>query len=139
MNESDGIFRRVNYFIKNINPKQLFLIDGFGAIFSAILLGVVLVRLEPIFGIPESALYLLTIIPCFFAAYDFYCYFQVEKKIDTFLKGIAIMNGMYCIISIVTTFFHRKTISIYGWVYIILEIIIACSLAVFEFKIANKI
>ena len=61
-----------------LNSKKLFLIDGFGAIISAFLLGVVLVKFQEKIGVPVSVLYLLATIPVFFAAYDFYCY---QKKI----------------------------------------------------------
>jgi hypothetical protein len=50
----------------NTNPKKLFLIDGLGALLSAILLGVVLVQLEYLFGIPKSTLYFLASLPCLF-------------------------------------------------------------------------
>lgn len=43
----------------NANPKKLFQIDGLGAILSAILLGIILVRFERFFGIPVSTLYFL--------------------------------------------------------------------------------
>lgn len=40
----------------NINPKKLFQIDAFGATLSAVLLGIVLVKLERFFGIPKQTL-----------------------------------------------------------------------------------
>lgn len=67
-----------------LEPKQLFLIDGLGAILSAILLGLVLVRFERIFGIPSSTLYFLAIIPIFFAIYDFLSYRKDNIKIGRF-------------------------------------------------------
>ncbi len=65
-----------------LNPKKLFLIDGFGTILSAFLLGVILVKFEIIFGIPISVLYILAIIPIFFAAYDFYCYRKRNRNTE---------------------------------------------------------
>jgi hypothetical protein len=55
------------------SPRMLFLIDGAGAIISVILLGVVLVEFEQIFGIPRSILYLLAVFPFMYAIYDFFC------------------------------------------------------------------
>ena len=72
-------------FEKTINkftstPKQLFILDGLGALLSAFLLGVVLVKLESVFGIPKNTLYFLAFLPCLFAIYDFYCYFQAKEN-----------------------------------------------------------
>lgn len=118
--------------------KQLFLLDGVGAIVSAILLGIVLVKLEPYFGIPKTALYLLAALPCFFAVYDFYCYFRIDKNLGKFLKGIAIVNLFYCVLSLGLAFYHQEKITYLGWTYIIVEIIIVVILAIYEWKVANK-
>lgn len=121
----------------NKNPRILFLIDGIGAILSAFLLGVVLVEFSNIFGIPQSTLYLLAGVPCFFAVYDFYCYQKVDKKISVFLKGIAIMNLMYCCLSIGLAFWHYQEITKFGWIYIILEVLIIITLVTLELSIAK--
>lgn len=119
------------------HPKKIFQIDGFGAILSAVLLGVVLVRLERFFGIPVSTLYLLAALPCLFALYDFYCYFQVDEKIGRFLVGIAVANLAYCALSIGLAMYHRSVITYLGWIYILGEIGIVSILAIIELKVAK--
>jgi len=121
------------------NPKKLFLIDGFGAIISAILLGVVLVRFERIFGIPSSVLYYLAIIPIFFVVYDTYCHQKEHLKTGLLLKGIAVLNLIYCCVSIGLVSYHFNTITNLGWAYIIIEIIIVSFLAMIEFRVGRKI
>ena len=118
--------------------KKLLLIDGLGALLSAFLLGIVLVQLESYFGIPKSTLYVLAIIPCVFAIYDFYCYFWIRDKHWMCLRIIAIANILYACLSLVLAFTHFEVITMYGWVYIIVEIIIVVSLALYELKVANK-
>ena len=118
--------------MNNTYLKKLFLLDGFGAILSAFLLGVVLVKLESYFGIPKSSLYFLATLPCFFAIYDFYCYFKIEKNLDRFLKRIAIVNLLYCCLSIILAFYHYQEITSLGWIYIIGEIIIVVIIAQIE-------
>lgn len=118
--------------------KKLFLLDGVGAIVSAILLGIVLVELEAHFGIPKATLYFLAILPCFFAIYDFYCYFRIDKNLGKFLKGIAIVNLIYCCLSLGLAFYHQEKLTYLGWIYIILEIIIVVILAIFELRVANN-
>ena len=121
-----------------LNPKKLFLIDGFGAILSAFLLGVVLVKFEEIFGIPTSVLYFLATIPIFFVIYDVFCY-QKHLKIGLLLKGIAVLNILYCCISIGLISCHFSSITILGWTYVIVEVILVSFLAMIEFRVGRKI
>lgn len=114
--------------------KKLFLVDGIGAIVSAVMLGIVLVKYESFFGIPASALYILAILPCFFAAYDFFCYFIIDNHHKKYIKAIAIVNILYCILSISLALFHKDLITYLGWIYIIVEVIIVIVVAVIELK-----
>lgn len=121
----------------SLNPKKLFLIDAFGALLSAFLLGVVLVRFKNIFGIPVPVLYFLALLPLTFAVYDFYCYFKVKQNIGLFLKGIAYINISYCCISMGLAFYHYNKITFLGWSYILIEVFILITLANFELSTAK--
>ncbi len=123
----------------NSHPRKLFLLDALGAVTSAILLGIVLVKLEWIFGIPESTLYFLAFLPCLFAIYDLYCFFQISSRVGIFLKGLAIINLSYCCLSIGLATYHYEKITIWGWTYILLEILIVTLLAIIELKTANQL
>lgn len=118
--------------------KKYFLIDGLGALVSAFLLGVVLVQFEWFFGIPKSALYLLAFLPCLFAVYDFYCYFRVNRTLATFLKGIGILNLLYCCLSIGLAIQHQELITKYGWFYIIIEVLIVAFIGIIELRAAKR-
>ena len=122
----------------NANPKKLFQIDGLGAILSAILLGIILVRFERFFGIPVSTLYFLASLPIFFAIYDFYSYFRIDKNLGKYLKIIGITNLIYCFLSIGLAVFHREEITNLGWAYILIEILIVSSLAIIELGVAKR-
>ncbi len=121
-----------------LKPKNLFLIDGLGALLSIFLLGFVLVKLEPYFGIPVSTLYILAGLPVFFALYDLYCYLKEPENTSAFLKGIAILNLSYCVLSIGFAIHHSNVIKNLGWVYIILEVLILIVLATIQLRIANR-
>lgn len=121
------------------NPKKLFQIDGFGAILSAVLLGIVLVKLERIVGIPTSTLYFLASIPCLFAIYDFYCFTSKNKKTANLLKGIAIANIFYCALSLGLATYHYNKINYLGWIYIVGETMIITAIAIFELKVASRL
>lgn len=120
------------------NPKKLFFIDGAGAILSAFLLAVVIAQLEELFGIPASTLYFLAVFPVIFALYDFFSYQQEKGKAGQFLMGIAVINFLYCCLSIGMAFYHLKTISLLGWAYILGEILIVMTLAIVEFTVAQR-
>ena len=121
------------------NPKKLFKIDGFGAILSAIFSGIIIVRLESIFGIPKQTLYFLAALPCLFAIYDLYCYFKIYKNIGRYLKAIATINLTYCFLSISLAIYHKNKITTLGWVYILTEIVLVVLLASIELKVSKKL
>ncbi len=121
------------------NPKQLFLIDGLGAAVTAFMLGIVLVKLESVFRIPPSTLYVLATVPILFVIYDMFCYLSVNHKRPRFLKGIAILNVLYCVLSIGFAIYHSGVISNWAWAYIVIEIIIILALVSIEFKVANQL
>lgn len=122
-----------------IDPRRLFLIDGIGAIVSAVLLGIVLVKFHLFFGIPVQSLYFLAALPCFFAVFDFYCYFKKVKRIGVFLKVIALINISYCVLSIGLAVYHNEEVTYLGWAYILVEIFIVATLAMIELKVANSL
>lgn len=131
---------KINQILENIDldPKMLFLIDGFGAILSAFLIGVLLVKFENYIGIPSSTLYFLATLPILFAAYDLYCFRKQNEKLGRYLKGIAIINLLYCFLSIGFAFYHSRTITNLGWTYIMVEILIVVTLAILELEIAKR-
>lgn len=120
------------------HPKKLFLIDGFGAILSAFLLGIVLVHWEPIFGIPTSVLYFLAAFPIFYALVDFYA-FTKGKNTKLFLKIMAALNLLYAILSLILGVMYFEKITFLGSLYLTLEMMIVTSLAFIELKIAENI
>ena len=121
------------------NPKKLFVIDALGATVSSILLGVVLVKLESVFGIPPNTLYFLAAFPILFMLYDLFCLTKNKNDLGPFLKIISVVNIVYCCLSIGMAIYHFKTITIFGYLYILIEAIITFTIAIFEYKIANKL
>jgi hypothetical protein len=121
------------------NPKKLFFIDGCGAFLSAFLIGIVLVRFEQYVGIPPATLYFLAAFPIMFTIYDWLSYLQSHNKQPKLLRGIAIFNFFYCCLSIGVVFYHYNTLTIIGWIYFLIEILIVMILANWELKIATHI
>lgn len=120
-------------------PRNLFLIDGIGALVSAILLGVVLVRFQPLVGIPVSTLYFLAALPCGFVLFDLFCYFSTYISVSRGLRTIGLINKGYCILSIVLALFHFEVVTALGWVYIIGEVVVVMVLARYELRVGQEI
>lgn len=120
-------------------PKRLFIVDGFGALLSAFMLGVVLVKYESIFGIPKDVLYVLAMLPCLFALFDIYSVVRIKRAIAKFLNSIAIMNLMYCVLSLVLCMYHFAQLTYLGWMYMLGEMMVVVVLASIELKVAKSL
>jgi len=125
--------------LHNVEARKLFLVDAFGALVSAFMLGVILVRYEIVFGIPKDALYLLAFIPCVFVVFDLAAFYFGKSNWSVLLKLIALANICYCILSIVLALMHRESLSVLGWLYIIIEIAIIIYVARVEYIFSLKI
>ncbi len=118
--------------------KKLLILDAVGALISAFMLGVVLVRFQSVFGIPISALKILSSIPVGFMLYDLLALLSNSELQPRRLMTIGTLNILYCILSLTMAIWHRGSLSIYGWGYIIIEVIIVVALAVYELKVGRK-
>jgi hypothetical protein len=121
------------------NPRLLFAVDGLGALLSAFLLGLVLTRLEHIFGMPTEALHVLAAIPCFFVVYDLVCFWKVKRKQGTFLRIIALANLSYCCLSLGFVWHHFQALTAWGLAYFLLEVGIVLALVYVEFRTAARL
>lgn len=116
---------------------MLFLIDGFGALLSAFLLGVILVRFESTFGMPRQTLYFLAFIPCLFVVYDFIICKIIGENWRPFLKAIAVANLVYCCMSMGLLVHHYSKLTYLGLAYFLIEIIVVLMVAMIELKVAR--
>ncbi|MEM1357945.1 MAG: hypothetical protein AAGF89_07095 [Bacteroidota bacterium] len=123
--------------IKNL-PRQLFLIDGIGALVSAFSLGVVLVYFEAVFGMPRKLLIPLALTAVLFALYSLTCYWKKPGNWQPFLRFIAIVNLLYCGVTICLVLQQYQNLTGLGITYFILELAIVIPLALFEWKTAGS-
>ncbi len=119
-----------------INPKKLFLLDGIGALLSAFLLAVVLVRFESSFGMPTRALNILAVIACIFAAYSLLSYLLVKVTWQPYLRFIAFANLAYCCFTIGLVVYFKDELSGLGLIYFLAEVSVILVLARFELKVS---
>jgi hypothetical protein len=70
--------------------KKLLLFDGFGAMLSALLLGMVLVRWQHLIGMPVQVLHILAAVAGLFSCYSFTSYFMTNDNWRSYLKGYRV-------------------------------------------------
>ena len=121
----------------NLTPKQLFLVDGVGALVTAGMLGLVLTKFESNFGVPTAILYPLSAVALLFCIYSIANYFMIGMKWRVFLKLIAIANSVYCLITLSVILLIYDSLTWLGLAYFLSEIIIVMTLVSIEWKKAT--
>lgn len=122
---------------KLIKYRQLFLLDGSGAILSAFLIGVVLVMYQFAIGMPIWELKILALMACGFAVHSLYSYFRVTTRWRFHLKIVAINNLLYCCLTAVFVIYFCKELTLLGILYFVLEMALVIGLAYWEYKVAT--
>lgn len=120
------------------NSKQIFLLDAIGATASAFLLGVIFPAFEDFFGMPLTVLYILASIACLLAVYSFTCFFRQPENWRLFLRIIAIVNLLYCCLTLGLVIYFYEVLTIWGLTYFIGEMLLILLLVSLEFKTANS-
>ena len=123
--------------LNQINPRKLFLIDGLGALLSAGMLGLILTSFETSFGMPKDVLYVLAALAGIFSVYSLLCYMISIADRSPFLKVIAVVNLLYCGLTLILVIYFFSQIKVLGMVYFLLEIAIVVTLAVIEWRLAK--
>ncbi|MFT5998304.1 MAG: hypothetical protein ACI81P_000757 [Neolewinella sp.] len=113
--------------------RQLFLLDGSGALLSAFFLGLVLRQFEPVFGMPQDTLTTLALMACAFAGYSWFCYFLVKDKWPTFLRVIMVVNILYGCLSLLLVYRHFAELTKLGLAYFVLELIVLAGVVCVEY------
>lgn len=128
-------------FLDNLtsNPKRLFLIDCFGAILTAFLLGVVLTSFEHVFGVPQKILYPLSFVACLFVIYSFLCYLYFAPNWRSYMRLIAYSNFLYCCFTMILVFVFKSSLSILGVFYFLGEALIILTIVWIELKTAARV
>jgi hypothetical protein len=122
----------------NIHPKRMFLLDGLGALSSFLLLGIVLPEFENSMGVTMKHLFPLSTIAGVYCIYSMLCHFLITKNWTPYLITIAIANLFYCLITAVLVFFIIDSVTLIGYIYFSLEILVITILVFVEFQVALK-
>jgi hypothetical protein len=107
-----------------LRPRNVFLLDGIGALISAVFLIALLAPFENIFGMPRKVLYALSIPAFGFAVYSLSCYFFDVQRWQLFLKLIALANFIYCCVTFGLVIQEYHSLTMLGVAYFLGEIVV---------------
>ena len=119
-------------------PRNVFLLDGIGALVSSLLLVVLLAPFESFFGMPSDYVYQLAIPAFVFAVYSIACYVFNLNNWQPFMKLIALANFLYCCLTfyLILKLFYRLTH--FGVLYFLLEIAVIFMVIALEINTIRK-
>lgn len=117
---------------------SILLIDGVGALLTALGVGVVLPALQPWFGVPIGVSRVLGAIALAFAAFSLGRYLS-KTAAPSSLRHIAIANLAYCAVTAAVLVVHRGSVTALAYVYFLGEILIVVLLARRELWLARQL
>ncbi len=128
---------RFHYFIKK--PKLLLLIDGVGAFYTASMLLIVKTMFISYLGLSAKVLECLAIMACCMGLFSTAASMFVKNNFYKYLRSIAIVNLIYCIITIGALVLNHKKVMIWGVAYFTAEALVIFSLSLIEIKISQAL
>jgi hypothetical protein len=121
-----------------IPPQRLFLVDGVGAVLSAVGLGLVLPAWAGAVGAPTRVLYLLVLTASGLAACSLGCFWRTPTHWRPWLTGIAQANLLYCGLTAVLLLGYAPALTAWGAAYFGLEVTVIVLLACWELHTASR-
>lgn len=122
--------------LQTATVRQLLLVDGIGALVSAAMLGLVLTTWEPAFGMPTRFLLPLAGVAALFAVYSLAGHFT--NRGSAYLMGIAVANGLYCLVTLSLVVALRHSLTGLGLLYFVGEALVLVGLVSAEITVARR-
>ena len=119
------------------SPRTLFLVDGVGALITALLVGVVLPTLGEHIGTPRPVLRALALTAAVFAAYSLTCAATRPTRWPGYLRGIALANAGYCLVTAALLIRFTAALHALDWLYFVGEIVVVGALVTLELRVAR--
>jgi hypothetical protein len=118
------------------DPRRVFVLDGVGALVSAVILGLVLPPFDEALGTTRSALHALAALPVAFALYDLVCWAARVRWWRAAVRGIATANLLYPVFSAVTLWNDQVPLTGLGIAYFTAESATLWAIAALEYRVA---
>lgn len=120
------------------NTRNIFLIDGSGALLTTVLLLGVVNTFESLFRISPNTVYVLASIALLLSAVSFSSYFLAGGKWKLMLKIIIACNILYCCVTLALIFKLSETITALGSVYFLIEVGVILALVIVELRTLRR-
>ena len=120
------------------NHKKIFLLDGLGALLSALILGFVLPYFQKYIGMPLDTLYLLMFLAVFFCFYSFNCYWRDVSNPLMCLGLIVLGNSLYCLLTLFYTVYYFQSLTACGVLYFVVDVVVIAGLVAYEWFYLKK-
>ena len=123
--------------MKDWSPRRVFLADAIGALFTSMMLGVVLVQFESYIGIGTSTLFTLSTFVFALFIYSICIYFIKPQKWTVFLKIISALNLSYCVVTLFIVYQLQYRLTLFGNIYFIVEVSLIAIIVYLEWSYSN--
>jgi hypothetical protein len=132
-----AIHKAVNFFTNH--PNRLFLLDGIGAILSAILLFILHFFFQVTTGLPQLIVYALVAAALFLSAYSLTCSWLLRRCHARYLRVIALLNGTYLLTVWILLVLYCSRLHPILIICFILESVVLGFLIYLELKVTNQL
>ncbi len=129
---------QISFLGRNVSVRQVLLADGLGAFLSALLLGGVLARWVPVFGMPAPVVYSLSAVAVIMALNSLTAYRRAGLQWRMRLRWVAGVNVLYIVATLVLTGYHYTALSLWGLLYFGGELLIIALLVLLEYRLLRK-
>lgn len=116
----------------------MLLVDGMGAMISAVSLGVVLPLVQNSVGVPTDILLFLSVLAVILACCSSLAYLFAGKWWNQALRMVACANLCYCFLTAGLLWFYSDEVKILGLIYFGCELFLVVGLAVWELRVADQ-
>ena len=122
-------------FFDSISPKNVFLVDGLGALLTAGGIYALATFFLEWVGMPYDILQTLALVALCMAAYSLACHFFLRGKRQSWLAVIIIANLTYILVTAILLWIYRDRIKWPGLIYFFSEFVVVLVLVRWEAKI----
>lgn len=119
------------------NPRNAFLLDGGGAVLTALLPLAIVHVFGNVFGIPLQVLYWLSGMASLFALYSFSCAFINPAHWRPYLRFVSMANLAYCCLTLGLMVHFRAALTALGAAYFGGEILVLLGVVWVEWKLVQ--
>lgn len=120
----------------SFTKNSLFLLDGIGALVSALMLGYVLPHplYYDLIGMPVGVMHGLATVAVIFAGYSLTCRWRIANYKPIWLKTIIAGNSLYSLLTIALMFIYSSQMTVLGSIYFTAELIVLVIIILIEVR-----